>query len=264
MNASRASLRSHATSPQAMREFVQRGVNVFSSATLHAKVLATSRYAIVGSANASANSTTQHEAVVVTDDASTVAAVREFINSIDDATTVSDEFLNEADRFWDEGKPSWPFGKAIEREKGTFLPTPIDRVFLRHWEAVELSSAEEETYRSERKRVHPGPAARFATSWYRTRRDDPLRTGDVVFQVADDGVLWPPEVVTSGPISIPRSRVHCGYILSLRQDLKTVTVEEATHALRQLGIRDPRLRAERRITATAMQDALLGLWGLTR
>ncbi|RZI53567.1 MAG: phosphatidylserine/phosphatidylglycerophosphate/cardiolipin synthase family protein, partial [Pseudonocardia sp.] len=53
VNASKAAVRAHATSPAALAYYVNKGVRVLSSPTLHAKVIATNTRAVIGSANAS-------------------------------------------------------------------------------------------------------------------------------------------------------------------------------------------------------------------
>ena len=52
-NASEGAIRNGVTNPQALREFSDRGVQLYSCASLHAKILAVRNSAAVGSANAS-------------------------------------------------------------------------------------------------------------------------------------------------------------------------------------------------------------------
>jgi hypothetical protein len=63
VNASRAAVRAHATSPAALAHYVAAGVRVLSSPNLHAGVIATRRWAVIGSAGASHSSTISNEAV---------------------------------------------------------------------------------------------------------------------------------------------------------------------------------------------------------
>nr|WP_230990454.1 hypothetical protein [Rhodococcus oxybenzonivorans] len=67
---------------------VTAGVRVLSSPNLHANVIATGRWAVIGSANFSHSSTISDEAVVITDDPEVVAAVRTFIDGTDKITEV--------------------------------------------------------------------------------------------------------------------------------------------------------------------------------
>ncbi len=96
VNASRAAVRAHATSPVALAHYVDAGVRVLSSPNLHANVIATDRRAVIGSANASHSSTLADEAAVITDDPEVVAAVRAFIDDIEEITEVDQTFLDNA------------------------------------------------------------------------------------------------------------------------------------------------------------------------
>ena len=98
VNASKAAVRAHATSPAALAYYLGKGVRVLSSPTLHAKVIATNRRAVVGSANASENSTFADDAVIITDDPEVVASVRKFIDGIDEITEVDQAFIDNANR----------------------------------------------------------------------------------------------------------------------------------------------------------------------
>lgn len=96
VNAARAAVRAHATSPAALAHFVTKGVRVLSSPNLHANVIVTAKKAIVGSAGASHNSTIADEAVIITDDPETVTAAHTFIDGIDEITVVDEVFIANA------------------------------------------------------------------------------------------------------------------------------------------------------------------------
>ena len=132
VNASRAAVRAHATSPAALAYYVDAGVRVLSSPNLHANVIATDRRAVISSANASHSSAIADEAVVITDDPE-VVAVRRFIDGLEETTEVDQPFL-------DNTTAQWQIGRAIpipgvsgrgQAEPG-FLPAKITRMFLRH------------------------------------------------------------------------------------------------------------------------------------
>nr|WP_271209596.1 hypothetical protein [Rhodococcus wratislaviensis]GLK34235.1 hypothetical protein GCM10017611_10800 [Rhodococcus wratislaviensis] len=113
VNASRAAVRAHVTSPIALAYYVEAGVRVLSSPNLHANVIATNRRAIIGSANASHSSTIADEAVVITDDPEVVAAAWTFIDGIDEITEVDQVFLDNANRMADRSvgadpRDRWP------------------------------------------------------------------------------------------------------------------------------------------------------------
>ena len=101
VNASRAAVRAHATSPVALAYYVDAGVRVLSSPNLHANVIATDRRAVIGSANASHSSTLAEEAVIITDDPDLVTAAAAFIDGIDgidEVTEIDQAFLDNAAR----------------------------------------------------------------------------------------------------------------------------------------------------------------------
>lgn len=105
VNASKEAVASHATSPDALAALIDRGVVVKSSPKLHAKVLVGASIAIVGSTNASTNSTESLEAVVISHDKDLIQAARDFVERVaEDANPVDDELLTELRRVWDENR----------------------------------------------------------------------------------------------------------------------------------------------------------------
>jgi hypothetical protein len=122
VNASDSALRNHATSPEALAAYHAAGVRVFSSARLHAKLLVTTNQAVVGSANASANSTHCHEAVLITNDAAILADARAFIDGLDDCIQVDEDFLRHAEATWAKGRPSNLPGLGETPADPGFLP----------------------------------------------------------------------------------------------------------------------------------------------
>ena len=82
-DASDGAVRLGLTSAAQLRRWVATGVAVYSRPGMHAKVGALSRWAFVGSADASDNSATaREEAVLVTADAGTLAQVREYVKGL--------------------------------------------------------------------------------------------------------------------------------------------------------------------------------------
>lgn len=79
-------------------------VRVLSSPNLHAKVIVTDRRAVIGSANASQNSTVVDEAVIITDDPDLLAAAGKFIDDIDEITEVDTSFLDNPNAEWAKGR----------------------------------------------------------------------------------------------------------------------------------------------------------------
>ncbi|ABH00292.1 hypothetical protein RHA1_ro10099 (plasmid) [Rhodococcus jostii RHA1] len=170
VNASRAAVRAHATSPFALAYYVAAGVRVLSSPNLHTGVVATSRRAVIGSASASYSSTIADEAVVITDDPDVVAAVREFVDGIDEITEVDQVFLDNATAIWQIGRGvPLPGIGGRARAEPEFLPTPVTRMFLWHITDYQPGAAEEHerAAHTSRRRTSAGPAAKYQLEWFR-------------------------------------------------------------------------------------------------
>ena len=140
VNAGDRTLSSGGTSPQAMRDFVERGVQVWSEPHLHAKVVATERgIAIVGSSNASTNSNKLHEAIAVTRDPEARRQLRGFVKGLlDVAERVDEQFLNHAEKVYrhpagrvgDDSNPPGPFADLSKKlwlaEVEDYQPRPSE------------------------------------------------------------------------------------------------------------------------------------------
>lgn len=93
-DASDGSIKSGSTSRKALNDLVQRGVNVYSLRDLHAKVICIGQTAVVGSMNASASSTSMHEAAVILKSDKDVRASRQLIKRyVAQSTQVDAQFL---------------------------------------------------------------------------------------------------------------------------------------------------------------------------
>lgn len=271
VNASRAALRAHATSPTALAYYVDAGVRVLSSPNLYTGVIVTNKQAIVGPSSASHSSTIADEAVLITDDPDAVAAAHKFIDNLDEITEVDQVFIDNAAAIWAIGRivPLPGIGNRLRAEPD-FLPTPINRMFLRHITDYELSPAEEQewTAQTNRRRSTAGPKASYQLEWLRIgtpsrRGPSRLRRGDVVLQVtADNTWIYPPAVVDSDPIPIPHTRRTVAYLLRTQVHLDAIAVPDANKALADLGHPNPRLHTDHRIISTSLQAALMQLWNL--
>ncbi|GAA4475363.1 hypothetical protein GCM10023094_12730 [Rhodococcus olei] len=269
VNAARAAVRAHATSPTALAHFVAKGVRVLSSPNLHANVITTTKQAIVGSASASRSSTLADEAVIITDDPETVASARTFIDNIDQTTVVDEVFIDNATAIWAIGRavPLQGIGRR-QRARNDLLPTPVDRMFVWHTTDHQPDPDESLTWAAHTSLTTTGPTAEHPTEWFRIDRPDSrnqgqLERGDVLLQVtADNTWIHPPAVVDSDPISIPHSPHAVAYLLRTRADLEPLPVPEAETRLADLGHPNPRLRADHRIVSPSLRSALLRLWNL--
>ncbi|MDF3312167.1 phosphatidylserine/phosphatidylglycerophosphate/cardiolipin synthase family protein [Rhodococcus sp. T2V] len=267
VNASRAAVRAHLTSPVALAYYRDAGVRVLSSPDLHANVIATERWAVIGSANASHGSTIAVEGVVITDDPDLVASVRGFIDSIEEVTEVDQVFLDNAVAQWQIGR-AVPIPGVSGRGQADpgFLPAQVNRMFLRHIIEFQPGPAEHHAWAAEsrHRRAPAGPAAKYQLEWFHhDKTDSRLRRGDVlVFVAADHEWLYPPAVVDSEAIAIPRSPGAIGHLLRSRTDLDPIPVPVAEQILADAGHPGARLRVDHRIASPGLRAAVLGLWNL--
>ena len=266
VNASDAALLARATSPDALEAYLAAGVRVWSTPRLHAKVLVTPQQAVIGSANASMHSSQLDEGVVVTDDRVAIAAVRAFITGLGETIPVDDKFVSAARATWERGRPSRLPGAGDGQTDPGFLPRQF-RLYLVSIETYEPRGMEDEVFRQARRRARPaaGPPATYNLDWIRLHRDDePFRRNDVVVQIYDDDDrarrVWPPVVVFSDPLPIPRSRSVIQLVRG-RSDLAPLPADEVTAALRAAGVAG-RLE-DRWVRSSAARDTLLDLWGVT-
>ncbi|ABH00906.1 hypothetical protein RHA1_ro11259 (plasmid) [Rhodococcus jostii RHA1] len=266
VNASKAAIRAHATSPAALAYYVNKGVRVLSSPTLHAKVIATNTRAVIGSANASENSAFADDAVIITDDPEVIASVRTFIDRLDEITEVDQVFLDDAILEWEIGRAvPLPGVTGRVRTETDFLPTPVTRMFVKHAVDYEPTRTEQQVLDEQRgrHRSRGGPAAKYQVESLRLDKPSGVRRGDViVFVSADDAWFYPPAVVVSDPMKIPRSGGAVLYFLRIRADLPPLPLTEAEKLLTDLGHPGSRLRTDHYVRSPSLRTALLGLWDL--
>ncbi|OYD61160.1 phospholipase D family protein [Rhodococcus sp. OK302] len=267
VNASKAAIRAHATSPIALAHYLGKGVRVLSCPTLHAKVIATSRRAVIGSANATINSTFADDAVIITDDPDIITSVRKFIDNLDDLTEVDHIFIDNAAREWAIGRavPIPGVAGRIRNPDNDFLPTPIARMFVKHVVDYEPSPTERHLIHEQQPRLPAttGPVAKYQLQSLRLGKPSTITSGDViVFVSADDEWIYPPTVVASEPVRIPRSGGAVMVFLRIRADLPPLALTTAEKMLSDLGHPGPRLRTDHFVRSPTLRTALLGLWNL--
>lgn len=264
VNASRAAVKAHATSPAALTHYLNNGVRVLSCPTLHAKVIATTTRAVIGSANASENSTLTDDAVVITDDPAIIASVRKFIDSLTEITEVDQVFLDDAIREWEIGRAvPLPGVTGRIRAEADFLPARVTRMFVKHAVDYEPTPTEKRVLDNQRGRhaATGGPAVKYQLGSLRLDKPGTVRRGDViVFVSADDQWVHPPTVVTSDPMRVPRSDGAVLHFLRTRTDLPALPLADAEKALTHLGHPGSRLRTDHYVRSPSLRAALLGLW----
>ncbi|WP_397518643.1 phosphatidylserine/phosphatidylglycerophosphate/cardiolipin synthase family protein [Rhodococcus pyridinivorans] len=261
VNAARAAVRAHATSPTTLAHFLDAGVQVLSTANLHTGLIVTAEKVIVGPASASHASTIADETALITDDPDALAAAHAFLDRLDDTTVVDEVFLDSATAIWQIGRvvPLAGIGSRARLEHD-FLPTPVRRMFLRHLHDY-TPIADNETSSTSPAPGRGGPDPRYRTHWVREDSPGPdrrtrLAPGDVVIRIgADDTRLDPPAVVATGPHRIPHTR-HA------RADLDPIAISDATRILTDRGHSNPRLHRDHRIISASLRAAVLALWRL--
>ncbi|WP_345149732.1 phospholipase D family protein [Arthrobacter ginkgonis] len=144
VNADKRAVASHATNPFSIEKFIQRGVAVYSSPMLHAKVIATDKHAIIGSANASQHSEDSSEAIVVTDNKTVIKQVQDFVlEEINESLEILGEELTELKKIFEESHPKYtvPGVTGAPSRKGLF-PDPLKGFYLSFAEESDLTDEE--------------------------------------------------------------------------------------------------------------------------
>ncbi len=202
VNASTAAIRAHATSPAVLAHYLSKGVRILSSSTLHAKVIVTNQRAVIGSPNASENSTFTHEAVVISDDPQVVADSHAFINNIDETTAVDQIFIDDAAREWAIGRAVPIPGITGRRQNldNDFPLTPTNRVSIRQVSDHETRPSVRivPVKQTSTKHLSVNPSVRYRLETLRLGKPSSMARGDVVIRVSTDNeLLLPPAVVIS-------------------------------------------------------------------
>ncbi|MBS9376619.1 phosphatidylserine/phosphatidylglycerophosphate/cardiolipin synthase family protein [Rhodococcus sp. B50] len=233
VNAARAAVRAHATSPTALAHFLDAGVQVLSTPNLHTGLIVTAEKVIVGPASASHASTIADETALITDDPDAIAAAHAFLDS---ATAI-----------WQIGRvvPLAGIGSRT-RTDHDFLPTPVRRMFLRHL-ANYTPTADKETNWTSPAPGKGAPNPPATRRRHHQRRQHPLH---------------PPVVVDAGPHRIPHTRHAAAYRLRTRTDLDPIAVADAARILTDRGHPNPRLRHDHRVISPTRRRAVLWLWKL--
>lgn len=225
-NASQGAVESGATNPYALKEFADRGVQVYNCESLHAKVLAVKNCAAVGSANVSRNSSLSLEAVVVSNERAFISEVRVLVESaIAAGTRIGEEYLDSAVGWIRDRHDGAP------RIVGVTTPPPREDVFVpepgrRYWMAVErqeeYSDEEDAVARSIRRSPEARPfKTKFKLDTYLVDGDTQAGPGDVFILLHEDDegrleLVWEPAKVV-GSRRIPGKRAGTMYLLRYNQ-----------------------------------------------
>ena len=267
VNASTAAIRAHATSPAVLAHYLSKGVRILSSSTLHAKVIVTNQRAVIGSPNASENSTFSHEAVVISDDPQVVADSRAFINNIDETTTVDQIFIDNAAREWAIGRavPIPGITGRMQNLDNDFPLTPTNRIFIRQVSDHEShpSVRVAPVKQTSTKHLSVNPSVRYRLETLRLGKPSSMARGDLVIRVStDNDLLLPPAVVISNQDRIPDSTSQFQCFLRVRNDLLALPVADTERYLVDVGYPSAQLRYNHYVRSISLRAELLGLWNL--
>jgi hypothetical protein len=255
-DASDGAVRLGLTSPVQLRRWVEAGVAVYSHPGMHAKVGALSRWAFVGSANASDSSATmREEAVLLTADAGTRAQVREYVQGLLDRCRVVDGI--ELDRL-DHIKAlplSWP------KTEPAFRPAVADgaRLHLWDWQYVDDWTPDE------KRRVKLGIESLHKPD----RRSDFVdvtfvphgsidvlpAVGDVMCYSRTGGWTNPPARVEL--VQPSRAGVRAGVFYLVRADLRSLRTDDVEKAIAAV---DPKWKASTRLSPRATRAVVALDW----
>lgn len=242
-NASEGAIRNGATNPLALKKFLDRGVQLYSCGTLHAKILAVRNSAAVGSANASRSSNLSLEAVVVSNEREFISDARRLVKEAIEAGTEIDEEYLTTSAMWvpDDhhrlpelvGVTTPPVGEDV------FIPEPGGRYWLAVEWQEEYSDEEDAVARSIRRSKEARELkTRFKLDTYLVGSDARAEPGDVFILVHmdDEGQLvqvWEPAKVV-GSRQIPGKSPSTMYLLRYNQGHEGNVVEDIDFAVGEI------------------------------
>jgi hypothetical protein len=245
-DASDSAVRLGLTSPLQLRRWVEAGVAVYSHPGMHAKVGALSRWAFVGSANASDSSATmREEAVLLTADARTRAQVRDYVKGLLDRCRVVNGI--ELDRLDHIKVRSLPWPKMEPR----FRHVITDGARLHLWEWDEINYSAEEDERAKRgleSLTKPDRRGdRLEVTLFSGRAKDVLpAAGDYVCWVSDRGQTLAPAKME---LVMPRrAGARAAVFYLVRADLRSLRTDDVEKAI---AVVDPKWKASKRLSPRA-------------
>ena len=178
------------TVPESLEEFHRRGVKIFSRRGLHAKVIAASRTAWIGSANASESSSKKIEASIRVTDPTTVQEVREFITDLTRSPgyKLSLKMIHELIAL--ERRKGFVQGTSVEPER---LPETIRRLIMVRFH-IEKTYAKEIKFVEKSKKQAIKEKSKMGT---KTSLEDFIVYGTTKMRLGDWVVLFNGEEIDS-------------------------------------------------------------------
>lgn len=257
---SKGALMSHLTNPMEVEKIMKKGVTVYNSEHLHAKVSLFDNNLVVSSANLSNNSQKRLvEAGLFTNEPSAVASARGFFKLIG-SQKVNRPFLNLCKRIYKSSKPKNYFEYSSPGEAATGL----SHFWIMSTSEVEFSDIEERDFRIQKKihkKRYPIDVTRFPSSSPFVKK---LQPGDQVVEIFTDK-KGKTEVYRSKPILWKYSkridRFQRTYIVREdREEDQPKSWKKFKSFMRAQGVGGIGTSSNREIIDTEVQQALLGFW----
>ena len=201
VNAGPQALTAGATHPEALAVFVERGVQVFSLPNLHSKVFVNRDTAVVGSANASANSARVEEAIVVLTTVTARRDVRAYVERlVERADEVDDAFLSMARNQFKVPVDGPVPGITSSGGRVGLVRDPVSAVWIVDFERVPFASSDNEfAVSSERRYRRKQLSGQFRVEAFNDgKKCYGVAIGDAVIfveELADEIVVHPPQIV---------------------------------------------------------------------
>lgn len=245
-DASDGAVRLGMTSATQLRRWVEAGVAVYSRAGMHAKIGALSRWAFVGSANASDSSaTTREEAVLLTADAGTRTQVRGYVKELLGRCRVVDG--TELDRLNLIKVISLPWPR-MEPDSRPVIASGA-RLHLWDWESCDPTPEEIRRAKLDIDNL-PTPDRRSDTVEETLVADGKKvvfpAVGDFLCHSRPRGRTYPPARVEY--VRPARAGVRAGVFYLMRADLRTLRTDDVVQAIASA---DPKWKASTRLSARA-------------
>lgn len=271
-NAGNNALKSHATSPAALRHYFDAGVQLYGHDNLHAKLLAVGDSAVIGSANASANSTRLIEAVVITSDPAIARSVRHFITDLtSEAVRLGEQDLQRAQDIYDssDGRgapPGTDAGGPIPDAPARFASNPKDRMFVIDGHRVAYTNVEQQAIGTSRRTARKRAGSRrdfIIEPFIESVSSRPsLREGDILVWVErdrhGDGDVWLCQV-DSDPIPTGEADSVL-YWLRRPAAFDALALSTVTVQLQRRGFSSGVGPLDRRVGKADLRAAIAALW----
>lgn len=262
VDASEHAVASGQTCPEDLGRLLERGVRVYSTPSLHAKVFLVSGAAYVGSANASRHSANQLvEAILRTTEPAAISAAREFVLK-HCLHELGPEAIRRLAKLY---RPPRIYGvkhrkssNSDPRHRPALPRLLVTQSYLEDWSAREVALHDSALGVAIRRRKHPHS---FELDSFRLSGNCPYQRGDVIVQIMheDHGrvLVTPPGNV----LHVRRCRIGRGMISFVyleRPDRRWRQLRSVAHKLGRGALK--RLKRNSLVRDATFAQSLLSLW----